>query len=130
MIGRGAGGSWVFSRGHLAERGTTLDEREYERRAAAAFERVLNLFGDVDPDEADLDQAGDVITVDLGPRGKLILNTQRPARQLWLAGGTTAWHFDYDPEADRWVDARHGGAELLGTLRQLMADAGVTLPNP
>lgn len=116
--------------GAADRKGITVDEREYERRAAEAFERVLGLFGEVDPDEADVDQAGDVITVDLGARGKLILNTQRPARQLWLAGGTAAWHFDYDPGADRWVDARRGEAELFGTLRGLMANLGVTLPDP
>ena len=104
-----------------------MEEREYERRAAQAFEQVLDLFGEVDPDEADVDQAGDVITIDLGAHGKVVLNTQRPARQLWLAGGTQAFHFSYEASSDRWIDEKHGGAELFATLRELTAAAGLRL---
>lgn len=104
-----------------------MEEREYERQAAAAFGRVLDLFEDVDPDQADVEHAGDVITIDLGSAGKVILNTQRPARQLWLAGGRSAWHFSLDPTSQTWRDERRDNAELFSVLTQLCRSAGLSL---
>jgi len=105
-----------------------MDEREYERLATATLERVLDLFEDVDPDQADVEHAGDVITIDLGAAGgKVVLNTQRPARQLWLAGGRRAWHFSLDSKSQLWLDERQGGEELFAVLTTLCRNAGLDL---
>jgi CyaY protein len=99
-----------------------LDERTYERLAAEAFRQVLDLFDDVEPEDADVEPAGDVIRIELRGGSKIVLNTQRPARQLWLAGGQLAWHFSYDPESQRWLDDK-GRGELMSTVRSLAASA-------
>lgn len=100
-----------------------MDERAYEQRAAEAFRRVLDLFEDVDPDEVDVEQAGDVLTFLCRGGDRLVLNTQRPARQLWLAGGKRAWHFSFDPEAGEWRDDKRPDDELFATLAALVRDA-------
>lgn len=104
-----------------------MDEQEYERKAAEAFHRVIDLFEDVDPDEADIEQSGDVVTIEFAAKSRVVLNTQRPARQLWLAGGRQAWHFSFDPDSGQWIDARSGGAELFAVLRDLATASGVSL---
>ncbi len=105
-----------------------MDEHEFERHAAEAWKRVLDLFENVDPDEADIDSAGDVIRIDCKGGRRIVLNTQRPARQLWLAGGTTAFHFSYEASTQRWLDDK-GRGELFATLASLVRDAvGVSLP--
>lgn len=105
-----------------------MDERQYEERAGQALERVLDLFDEIDPDVADVERAGDVVTIDLGaPGGKVILNTQRPARQLWLAGGRQAWHFDYDAASESWRSDRDAELELFAVLGRLCGAAGVQL---
>jgi CyaY protein len=105
-----------------------MDEREYERLAAAAFRRIGDLFEDVDPDLADLESAGDVLRIDFADGRCIVLNTQRPARQLWMAGGKSAWHFDYDVASGRWLDAKDARVELFAKLAELVAShAGVQL---
>jgi iron donor protein CyaY len=98
---------------------TAMDEHEFERRAADAWKRVLDLFEDVDPEEADVEQSGDVIRIDFRGGQRVVLNTQRPARQLWLAGGAQAWHFSYDPGRDLWFDDKGRGIELYAQLAAL-----------
>lgn len=108
-----------------------MDEAHYERLAAEALGRVLDMFEDVDPDEADVEPSGDVVRIDFAGGARVVLNTQRPARQLWLAGGTRAWHFSYDEPSGRWLDDRGQGEELFATLASLARDAaGLELSPP
>ena len=105
-----------------------MDESEFERRAAEAWKRVIDLFEDVDPEDADVEQAGDVIRIDFRGGQRVVLNTQRPARQLWLAGGAHAWHFSYEPQGDRWLDDKGRGVELYAQLAALAKEvAGIDL---
>ena len=105
-----------------------MDEQEFERKAGEGFDRVIDLFEDVDPDQADVEQqSGDVVTIELPGHSRVVLNTQRPARQLWLAGGRRAWHFSFDPDSGQWLDDRSEGAELFAVLRELCGAAGVTI---
>jgi CyaY protein len=105
-----------------------MDEREFEKRAADAWKRVLDLFEDIDPDEADVEQAGDVIRIDYRGGSRVVLNTQRPARQLWLAGGAHAWHFSFDAAQSAWLDDK-GRGELYAVLSELTHSAiGQKLP--
>jgi CyaY protein len=105
-----------------------MDELAFERLAAATFKRVLDLFEDVDPDDADVDASGDVLRIDLRGGRRVVLNTQRPVRQLWLAGGQAAWHFSYDADGEQWLDDK-GRGELVAVLRAIVLEVGgVRLP--
>jgi CyaY protein len=104
-----------------------MDDSTYERLAADTFGIVLDLFQDVDPDDADVDAAGDVMRIDLRGGQRIVLNTQRPVHQLWLAGGQAAWHFTFDEPSRHWLDDK-GRGELFEILRGLIRDAlGVEL---
>jgi CyaY protein len=98
-----------------------VDDRNYERLAAEAFKRVMDLFQDVDPEDADVESAGDVVRIDLRSGARIVLNTQRPVHQLWLAGGQSAWHFSFDEGTARWLDDK-GRGELFDVLRALTRD--------
>ena len=105
-----------------------MDEKRYLELAHETFERVLRAFDDVDVEAADLESAGDVLTVACKDGARIVLNTQRPAREIWLAGAARAWHFGWDEGRARWVDPRREGAELEATLAELVrAHAGVEL---
>jgi CyaY protein len=108
-----------------------MDERRYLQLAEAALSRVVAAFDEVELDDADVDSVGDVVTITLKPGaaggGKIVINTQRPARQLWLAGGNRAWHFSYDEPSDRGLDDKGQGAELFETIRDLCAKSGVSV---
>ena len=107
-----------------------MDETRYEQLAKQAFDAVLDLFEDVDPDEADVEESGDVIRILFGGGQVVVMNTQRPVRQIWLAGNARGWHFDYDPDSGRWLDDRGSGEELLATVAKLSRSAGLALTAP
>ncbi len=100
-----------------------MNESAYERLAAETFGRVLDLFEHVDPDEADIEAGGDVVRIELRGARRIVLNTQRPVQQLWLAGGQHAWHFSYDEAGACWLDDK-GRGELFSVLRQLAWEVG------
>src|SRR5207248_1505969 len=99
-----------------------MDDRGYDRLASDTFKLVLDLFQDIDPEEADVESSGDVIRIDLPGGRRIVLNTQRPVHQLWLAGGQSAWHFSHDAQSGRWLDDK-GRGELFDVLRSLIKDA-------
>jgi CyaY protein len=107
-----------------------MDEGRYLLLAEAALARIVRAFDDVDFEKADVDSVGDVVTITLAPGahgggGKIVINTQRPTRQLWLAGGNRAWHFSLDEATGRWMDDKGLGAELFETVRALCEKGGV-----
>lgn len=106
-----------------------MDESLYERRAADALKRVIDLYAEVDADEADVEPGGDVVRITHRNGSQIVVNTQRPARQIWLAGGRSAWHFSWDDATERWLDDKGRGDELFATIRRLTQEAiGVALP--
>lgn len=122
-------------RGERTKRGydaASMDERRYLQLAEGALSRIVAAFDDVELDVADVDSVGDVVTITLEPGaagagGKIVINTQRPTRQLWLAGGNRAWHFSFEEATGRWMDDKGQGAELFETVRELCARGGVNV---
>ena len=51
------------------------------------------------------------------------MNTQRPVRQIWVAGKGQGVHFTYDPAADRWLDDKGKGIELLAFVADAVESA-------
>lgn len=101
-----------------------IDEATYHRLVDKLWKGVLDAFEDVDPDLAEAYSAGDVVTITLRGGARIILNTQRSTRQVWLAHAarSRAWHFDYDPASQRWMDDKHQGLELTATLAAAVKD--------
>ena len=106
-----------------------MDEREYQHLADATFKRIEDALKDVDTDRVDCERAGDVVTLTFAGGKKCIVNTQRPTRQIWLASGARAWHFDWDAAKRTWVDdkrrTRDDGApiDLYGEVRRIVREA-------
>jgi CyaY protein len=100
-----------------------MDDGSYEKQVVETFRRVLDLFEDVDPADADVESTGDVVRIDLPGGRRVVLNTQRPVHQIWLAGGQSAWHFDFDEAGKRWLDDK-GRGELFSILGGVVRDLG------
>ncbi len=99
-----------------------MEERRYQDLAALAFRKLLDLFDAIDADDADVEPGGDVIRITYRGGARIVVNTQRPARQIWLAGGSRAWHFSYDEAQAQWLDDKTR-EELFTTLGKLTRDA-------
>lgn len=104
-----------------------MDEHRYLQLADDVFKRVIDLFEDVDGDDADVEPKGDVVTIRFRDRSRLVLNTQRPVRQIWVAGQQRAWHFGYDEASQTWLDDKGQGEELFAVIRRVARAAGVDL---
>lgn len=93
----------------------------FDKHADAQLRRLERALGSFDPDEAEADTSGDVLTITVlagkGPR--IIINRHRAARQIWMAAARKAWHFDPDESFTIW---RTGDAELVATLEQVLSE--------
>jgi CyaY protein len=104
-----------------------MDEQAYLHLCDAVFRKIQDAFDDVDPDVADVTAAGDVVTIAFADGSKCIVNTQRPVRQIWLAGGSRAWHFDHDAATGLWRADKPPHEELFATIREIARGKGLEL---
>jgi CyaY protein len=100
-----------------------MDESTYQKLADEAFRAIGDAFEDVDPEVVDCEVAGDVVTLAMRSGGKCIVNTQRPARQIWLAASARAWHFSWDDQRQRWLDDKGTGDDLYGVIVRVVKQA-------
>ena len=99
-----------------------MNESTYQKLADEVFRAIGDAFEEVDPDIVDCESAGDVLTLVMRGGAKCIVNTQRPARQIWLAATARAWHFTWDEEGRRWVDDKGHGDELYATIARIVKE--------
>lgn len=75
-------------------------------------------------DELDLDLDtnldGQVLTIVFNRSDHLVLNSQSPLQEMWLAAPSGAWHYGY--QDGKWVDTRRGGPNLDERLSELCTD--------
>jgi CyaY protein len=100
---------------------TQMDEPLFDRIAAEELKHLEKLLGDMDPDELEVDFALDVLTLTLAGNEKIVINSHRAARQIWMAAFRKAWHFTPHEEAGRWswrTEKEELHQALRGLLRQ------------
>ena len=67
-----------------------------------------------------------VLHLELRDGTRIVINSHRAARQIWMAAVATAWHFD--PAAAGGWRASKSGEELRPTLARLVHEhVGVTI---
>lgn len=97
-----------------------MSESEFLEQAEAtlaAIERAVDA-ADVDIEAS---RAGNVLTLELDNGSKVIINSQAPMQQMWVAGKSGAFHYARD--GDRWVDTRDS-SELFSALSRLISAQG------
>jgi CyaY protein len=92
---------------------------EYEERAPLELQALLDALDRIG-EEVEAELASGVLTLEFGDGTRYVVNSQRAARQLWLAAERSAWHFDWHEERGAWVSPRTG-EELWETLGRLVA---------
>lgn len=90
-----------------------IDEATYDATVAQVFKRLLKGLDVADPDLVDVESTGEMVTVtQLKTSEKVVINTQRAARQIWVAGKGAGIHFSCDAQL-RWLDDKGKGIELF-----------------
>lgn len=106
-----------------------MEQNDFLKRADACLQRVETWLEDFDPDELDYEPADGVVKLQFADGTTFVLNRQTAADQMWYAAGARAWHYDWDPEGQRWIDDKEGGdlyARLAETVsRKLGRDVSV-----
>jgi len=106
----------------------TLTDAEYRRLSGEMFSRIeATLDGWLQDDVIDIDaqRTGGLLEMSLPDGSKLIVNTQPPLHELWLAARGGGFHFRWDSGA--WRDTRDGGEFLAVLSQHASLQAGQTL---
>lgn len=104
-----------------------LDEAAFDEAARAELGALEDALAEIDPDDVDLSSSDGILRLDLRDGTRVVINSHRAARQIWMAAVSTAWHFD--PVAGgTWV-AKRTGEELRATLGRILRERiGVAPP--
>jgi CyaY protein len=89
--------------------GDGLSDADYHLEAQAVLGRVeatVDRWLDEDVIDIDSHRTGGLLELSLPGGSKLIINTQPPLHELWLAARAGGFHFRW--QAGRWVDTRSG----------------------
>jgi len=97
-----------------------MDEATFDTTAHAELQAIEDAFADVDPDQVEITVSDGVLRLDLRDGTRIVINSHRAARQIWMAAIATAWHFD-PTSAGSWV-APKTGEELRATLKGLLRE--------
>jgi CyaY protein len=97
-----------------------MTESEFNELADAAL-RAVELAADAVDAGIDCARSGSVLTLELDNDTKIVVNTQLPMRQIWVAGRSGGYHFSYDGR--HWRDTRDG-TELFASLSRLVSAQG------
>ena|SRR5689334_23071382 len=96
-----------------------MDEASFDRVARDELHELEDAFSEVDPDEVEVSSSEGVLRLDLRDGTRIVINSHRAARQIWMAAVSTAWHFD--PIDGTWR-ASKTGEELRPTIARLLRE--------
>lgn len=97
-----------------------MDEASFDKAAREELRALEDAFAEVDPDDVDVSVSDGVLRLDLRDGTKIVINSHRAARQIWMAAVASAWHFD--PAGDGQWRANKSGEELRSTLARLVRE--------
>lgn len=106
-----------------------FSDADYHQRASAALAAIENQVDRwLDDDVIDIDshRTGGLLELALPNGSKLIINTQPPLHELWLAAKAGGYHFRLDASG-RWLDTKDGAEFFQRLSEQASAQAGRAL---
>jgi CyaY protein len=96
-----------------------MDDAEFDHAAREELRHLEDAFADVDPDDVEVSTSDGVLRLDLRDGTRIVINSHRAARQIWMAAVASAWHFD--PAGGAWRAAKTG-EELRPTLAKVLRE--------
>jgi CyaY protein len=105
-----------------------LTDAQFHARASevlAAIETTLDRWLQDDVIDIDSQRTGGLLELLFPTGSKIVVNTQPPLHELWLAARTGGYHFRWVD--GRWIDGRDGGEFFVVLSREISAQAGQVL---
>jgi CyaY protein len=109
-------------------RDSQLSDAEYLQRTDALLahiEQVADRWLQQDVIDIDTHRTGGLLELQFPNGSKLIINTQPPLHEVWLAARGGGFHFRFD--GLRWVDTRDGTEFFAAVSHHASQQAGVPL---
>ena len=98
-----------------------METKEYLNQTEKLFRTVENRLEEFE-EEVDYDRTPDKLETTVEESGrKIVINTQRAIHEIWLAGNSRGWHFQYDENNARWY-AKAEKVEFYNCLSELLSD--------
>jgi CyaY protein len=100
-----------------------MDEASFDKVGRAELSYIEERLADVDPDDVEISASDGVLTLALRDGVRVVINTHRAARQIWMAAVASAWHFDpprSDDPSESWRTT--AGDELRATIRSVIRE--------
>jgi CyaY protein len=101
-----------------------LTDSEFHRltdRVLAGIEAQIDRWLQDDIIDIDVQRTGGLLELSLPGGSKIIINTQPPLHELWVAARAGGHHYRHD--SGRWVDTRDG-SEFFTALSQFTSEQG------
>lgn len=87
----------------------SLTDAQYHTKAhalLAAVESQIDAWLEADVVDIDTQRTGGLLELSLPGGSKIVINTQPPLQEIWVAARSGGYHFKWQDEA--WVDTREG----------------------
>lgn len=107
---------------------TVLTDAEYHAKAAAILSEIearLDRWLDDDVVDIDAHRTGGLLELSFPNGSKIVLNTQPPLHELWLAARAGGYHFRF--VNNQWLDTKDGKEFHAVLSAQASAQAGKPL---
>ena len=98
----------------------TVDDKTFDQIARDELRVIEDGLSEVDPDDIEVGTSDGILRLDLRDGTKIVINSHRAARQIWMAAVASAWHFD--PENDGLWRAAKSGDELRSTVVRIVKE--------
>lgn len=97
-----------------------MDDTTFDTLARDELRELEDRLADVDPDDIEVSTSDGILKLDLRDGTKIVINSHRAARQIWMAAVASAWHFD--PGHDGKWTASKTGDELRATVARVVKE--------
>ena len=105
-----------------------LSDADYHRETAALLARIeaaADRWLQDDVVDIDTQRTGGLLELSFPNGSKIIINTQPPLREVWLAAKAGGFHYRW--QTGQWVDTRDGSEFINELSRHASLQAGQTL---
>lgn len=109
----------------VAQASATLTDARYHeltREVLGTVEACIDRWLDEDVIDIDTHRTGGLLELVLPDQSKIILNTQPPLHELWMAARAGGFHFRFDGTC--WVDTRTGQEFFALLSEQICRQSG------
>jgi CyaY protein len=107
---------------------SALSDAEYHRLTSAllaAIEATVDRWLQEDVIDIDSHRTGGLLELSFPNRSKIVLNTQPPLHELWLASQAGGFHYRWN--GGHWRDTRDGSDFFEALSREASTQGGTTL---